>query len=412
MNGQPCNPFQPFVESTTQMCSWNKLRRYYATLSIILLNTTLLFVGINFLLYAAILVRHEYFSRALSIVRSYGTDLYAVYPDFSDDEVDQLLEETWRRPYVFEPFTQFKERPYRGKYVNVDANGFRVGKDQGPWPIDRENFNVFLFGGSTIFSYGLADDETVGSFLQELLNSTTSSRPVRVYNFGRGYYYSSQERILFEKLLLEGHIPDLAIFADGLNEFFYTSDEPNYSEELSSFLDNQWDVKGGISSLIYKLPIAKAVRFAARKQTSPEGKASDQVPREKKYNSPALLRHIIYRYLTNKKFIEAVAVAQSVQVAFVWQPVPTYKYNIDHHLFASKGFGRHTYSMFGYPMMADMYKNRRVGGDFFWCADLQEKINRPLYVDSVHYSRELSKAVSHCIYQNVREHGYLERFQQ
>ena len=28
-------------------------------------------------------------------------------------------------PHVYEPYTQFKERPYRGKYVNVDENGFR-----------------------------------------------------------------------------------------------------------------------------------------------------------------------------------------------------------------------------------------------------------------------------------------------
>ena len=114
--------------------NYNKMRRYYVSLSVIFLNTILIFVGINLILYAAILARDEFSSLSIGansnqILKSYGPAIYTLYPDLSDDEVDQLRAETRSRPFVFEPFTQFKERPYRGKYVNVDANGFRVGKD-------------------------------------------------------------------------------------------------------------------------------------------------------------------------------------------------------------------------------------------------------------------------------------------
>ena len=129
-----------------------------------------------------------------------------------------LLKETWSRPFMYEPFTQFKERPYRGNYVNIDNNGFRYTKNQGPWPPQSQNINIFLFGGSTTFGYGVSDNQTIASYLQQYLNEKLG-RNVRVYNFGRGFYYLSQERVLYEQLLTSGFVPDIAIFIDGLNDF-------------------------------------------------------------------------------------------------------------------------------------------------------------------------------------------------
>ena len=43
----------------------------------------------------------------------------------NDSESDDLLEETWTRPLTFEPLTGFKEVPFAGRYVNVDAAGYR-----------------------------------------------------------------------------------------------------------------------------------------------------------------------------------------------------------------------------------------------------------------------------------------------
>src|SRR4051812_46909344 len=50
--------------------------------------------------------------------------LIQVYPGMSAPEIGQLLRETWSRELVSEPYTHFKEAPFKGRYVNVDANGF------------------------------------------------------------------------------------------------------------------------------------------------------------------------------------------------------------------------------------------------------------------------------------------------
>ena len=85
-----------------------------------------------------------------------------------------------------------------------------------------------MFGGSTAFGIGVPDDQTVASHLQTQLGTARDGREVRVYNFGRGAYYSSQERALFERLIVAGYVPNLAIFLDGLNDFFfYDQDRPS-----------------------------------------------------------------------------------------------------------------------------------------------------------------------------------------
>ena len=138
--------------------------------------------------------------------------LLKLYPGMSERQINDLLNETWNRHLIYEPFTGFAERADQGRYVNVSENGYRVGKDQGRWPPQKEQqLVIFLFGGSNVFSYGVPDNLALGSRLQGILQ-TRLARPVAVYNFGRGYYYSTQERILFEQLLSAGYVPDMAIF--------------------------------------------------------------------------------------------------------------------------------------------------------------------------------------------------------
>src|SRR6185369_12207002 len=119
--------------------------------------------------------------------------------------------------------------------VTVDPAGFRAGRDQRPWPPDPARFNVFVFGGSTTFGYGVADGDTIASQLQPLL--ARHGRDVAVYNFGRGYYYSTQERILYEQLLAGGFVPALAVFIDGLNDFCYDHDDSAVSARLAAALE-------------------------------------------------------------------------------------------------------------------------------------------------------------------------------
>jgi hypothetical protein len=47
--------------------------------------------------------------------------------------------------------------------------------------------------------------------------------------------------------------------------------------------------------------------------------------------------------------------------------------------------------------MAALVKQKPLGRNFLWCADVQYGVAEPLYVDAIHYSVELSRRLAACI---------------
>ncbi len=378
-----------------------KFLQYYKSVALILLNVFISLVFFNAVFFVGFKIKDHFFSvkNDNPITKIYDiSTLKKVYPQWDKDEILGLLHETYSRPYIYEPFTQFKERPFKGKYVNVDENGFRVIKDQGPWPPVSENFNIFLFGGSTIFGNGVSDEQTVASYLQQIL-SNKLNRDVRVYNFGRRAYYSSQELILLERLLVKGTVPDVAIFIDGLNEFFFFDDKPTLTTSLTQYVNGT--TQEAKSDFLNNLPMFRVARFA-RNQISrylDDSNLVNEKSENPSYDNEVSIS-IVKRYIENKKIIEAISTAYGVQPIFVWQPVPTYKYDLSYHLFGNADTLKESWLFklkYGYTYMGKLYREKQLGDNFFWCADIQEHLQEPLYVDGVHYTAKMSQMLANCI---------------
>jgi hypothetical protein len=373
-----------------------KFLNTYRNIVLLLFNTLAVLILFNILLLVFFWISDK--KTADPVTAKYGgSSVQQVYGLSDPSEVKQLLKETWSRPYVYEAYTQFKERPFAGQYVNVTEQGFRLSKEQGPWPPQPAHLNVFVFGGSTTFGYGVADDQTTASSLQDSL-ARILRRSVRVYNFGRGYYYSTQERILYERLLTSGFVPDVAVFIDGLNDFYHYNDEPLFTERLQAFIGGDTTVNLLERTYISKLPIVRFARGLGQFMISRDDDRSATVDTAalspQRYDDRPLLEAVIDRYVRNKKMIEAVSAVFSVEPIFVWQPVPTYSFDFRNYSFAQGGFGRHTYSKYGYQLMAQRFAREALGNNFLWCADIQEGIEAPLYVDMVHYSPMLSRLLA------------------
>jgi hypothetical protein len=330
------------------------------------------------------------------ITLTYGqVPLDRIYPGRTRADVRELLRETWTRRPAFEPFLVSKERKFRGRFVNVSPEGYRLVQDQGPWPPDPARLNVFVFGGSTAFGYGVADDETIASALQAQLAGPAAPRAVACYNFGRGGYYSTQERILFEQFLAAGLVPDLAVFVDGLNEFAF--DTPWLTLSLHNVLATP--VRSAARTIVDQLPVSRllAERKAARALPAAGGVEG--------YNDRPRLAENVARYLGNRRLVATLARAQQVPVLFVWQPIPLYDYDLDAHPFGRFDFDHNNYARFGYPMMAEQ---RPPDADFFWAADLQKDLHEPLYVDQVHYTAAMNRRVAEAIGRALNERGVLK----
>ena len=121
----------------------------------------------------------------------------------------------------------------------------------------------------------------------------------------------------------------------------------------------------------------------------------------------AMQERVVENYLQNMQIISAVSNSYDVLPLFVWQPVPTYKYDLEYHVFGDEGFGDHLASMSGYEYMSDVVLKNPPKGYFLWLADIQEGIQKQLYVDKVHYTAEFSRLVAKKIAVYIAEQGLM-----
>ncbi len=128
------------------------------------------------------------------------------------------LADYWREHYLvkneYHPYVIWRPAPLSGQAIQIDVDGLRVtpGADCRPGA-----FTVFLFGGSTMWGYGVPDGATIPAYLQEKLNRQHDG-PVCIRNFAQKAFVSTQGVIELLAQLQQGQVPDMVIFYDGIND--------------------------------------------------------------------------------------------------------------------------------------------------------------------------------------------------
>lgn len=389
-----------------------QVKEPYRRTAVFLLDVALVFLLANLVVDAVYRVREALrgSERQLGLfVARHGLEKVArAYPGWDRRDLVGLLEETTRTfENEYEPFTDFRVRSFAGRFVNVSKHGYRLVKDQGPWPPERTAFNVFVFGGSTTFGMGLPDDRAIPSLLGEQLPGAVHGRRLRVYNLGRPGYISAQERVLFESLLVHGATPDIAVFIDGLNDF-YIWPRPLAADVMRQALAKTLGPphRTRLGSLLAALPLGRLV-LAVRHRlfeagTRVEQEASEPIPPER----------VIADWRANRRLIEAVSRAHGVRSLFVWQPIPFYQYDLRYHLFVDPGARsniRFDRLRLGYESFERVRSGSRNGDNFLWLANIQAGFSENLYVSEFHYGSVLNDAIAARIARHLMEGGWLSR---
>ena len=161
-------------------------------------------------------------------------DLRAALPAYSGFDYDprELLEEVRKSDRaVYEPYTIWKRRPYRGTYTTIDITGSRrtVGNSTSEDALD-----IWMFGGSAVWGVGAPDHETIPSHMAALLNGTLGIES-NVRNLGRRGYVSTQEVIYLMRELQAGRRPDIVVFYNGVNDAAAVSLWPEFPGAHVSF---------------------------------------------------------------------------------------------------------------------------------------------------------------------------------
>lgn len=294
--------------------------------------------------------------------------LASVYPDMAPADRDAMLVETWSRPFTCESFTHFGEASHVGQYVNVTAAGYRCNATCAPWPPERDTYNIFVFGGSTTFGYGVPDWQTIPAYLEVALNDTALA-PVAVYNFGAGHYFGPQEAVRLQMLLADGHAPDMAIFIDGTNEF--KSDITSPMRELCGAESHPepftWPLVRVVQALMAQPVVAEA--------------------------DPITADDVLARWMAVRQAVRGMGDAFGFETLFVVQPVPGIGYDVTYHPFASDSAGITS------PAQVEGYARIAAGEwtgeeDVLDLSGIQVGRREALYVDQVHYTARFSREIA------------------
>jgi hypothetical protein len=328
----------------------------------------------------------------------------------SDADLDAFLVEARHRSLqksVYDDFTQFRPTPGKGRFFNFEDAGYRQVRNQGPWPPSAQFYNIFFFGGSTTMGIG-PDWATVPSYLEEsLTRSPIDGKSVRVYNFGRAWYFSTQERILMQQLLLKRFIPDMVLFLDGLNDFYLLDGRPwNYDFFARAFGLGMTRPPGrtvldAAMDRVRLLPMTRLTSIIQDKMfTTPDVPLPIYKPEQTARRD---LDEVINRYVEHIRQVDGISHAYGIISLFVWQPIPGYKYDLRNHIALNPiyGLGGHERSAQGYPVAAE--RRTEFGPSLLWLADIQEDRAEALYMDAVHYNAEFAKVIADKIGAAIRE---------
>ncbi len=311
------------------------------------------------------------------IEKVYGKDKADDYKIVLSEQLSQL---------EYEPFVEFKENNRLKNFTSVSKLGNRCNKNnimECRSPSGGKN-EIWIFGGSTVFGYGLKNDETISSYLEVLFD-----KKFRVINFGTGYFNSTQERILFNNLLTKLPPPKAVIFINGLNEF--VNNVENDESHLSSFIkykiskSSKDDLMDYLKERILRLNIFKLIVEKTKKK--------EETNKLKKTKNLEKTTNI---YLNNQKLVKSIADSFNIDLFYFLQPVPIF---LDSYSTSNvpKYFQRDLNSD---PNIINVKKGYEIYIDkkLDFINDLSNfRIKDPMYIDGVHYSSEFNLEIAKLI---------------
>jgi hypothetical protein len=254
---------------------------------------------------------------------------FNAYENIDPNYAAEVLDGFWglgEMGLAYEPWVGFAEPPFASKLVNVDTDphGFPVRRTINP-PNDHglPTVLIFVMGGSPTFAYNVSDEHTWASQLSKILNKNAEAGElgihVEVVNYGKGYYYPSQETTLLVDLLKNGPRPTLVIFLDGVN-LGAVGDVPKYTEELTREMAAMQFVSP-VTERFSWIPVMRLAGGLHRKLFSPGPPAVPEPSPEKQVD------YLVNMFDRNMEMSRAVAILYGTGTLFFLEPHVAYHYS-------------------------------------------------------------------------------------
>jgi lysophospholipase L1-like esterase len=165
--------------------------------------------------------------------RSEWFDVRAQSPAYSPSDQTKILYQEIRESIIreYRPYVGWSRRPFKGNLVNINEEGDRVTRYNSA---RDDALQIWVFGGSTVWGFGVPDSETIPSYLAALLNDEWVV-DTTVRNMGEGAFVSTQDvaRLILE--LQQAKRPDVVVIYGGVNDVYAGT----YSPGVPGAVQNQ-----------------------------------------------------------------------------------------------------------------------------------------------------------------------------
>ncbi|MGH9877070.1 MAG: hypothetical protein ACRD5H_05480, partial [Nitrososphaerales archaeon] len=273
---------------------------------------------------------------------------------------------------------------------------------------------VFIFGGSTIWGLGAADDSTIPSiFAREAKNKGINCE---VTNFGQYAYVSTQGIIELMLQLQKGNIPDAVIFYDGVNDTFgafqlgvpgLPFDEIRREKEFNLLEGGELKTLA-VQHEIKQLSIMRFLDGVLKKlNLRRDNIQSIPLKHEKPISDRRNLAHAVAEtYFSNIKLVQALSKSYGFTCVFYWQPVIYLKQHLSEYEHKSLDLD------FNYPGMKEFYldtyayiRQRAAGlnndNAFHDISSIFSDIRDPIFVDFNHMGERGNSLIAQRMVEDV-----------
>jgi len=283
----------------------------------------------------------------------------------------------------YEPFRIWGVAPWNGKYINTDSSPYGIWRRTINPPNraceKQSSFEVWMFGGSTLYGTGVPDWATIPSYLSRDLNSATTACIV-VRNFGVEGYVTNQEVILLMEQLKGGRRPGMVIFYDGVNDAYAGAVSPGVPTAHMSLSNIKARVEGTVAGRLdflrssYTLQLAVAALNSLRM-----GGAAKRGVDETESKAVTTLGN----YERNLQFATILGNAYGFRVFCFWQPAFVYGHK---SLFPFEvTIAGNQAAKNSFNILAKVYQDaeRRAAMDhtFVFLGNVFDSVKEPVYID-------------------------------
>ena len=377
---------------------------------IILGITLLIFAGLEISLRIGFAITHSLHNTGEHPPADFrfSSDVYQ-NQDWAKDyfnEFDKSTGQEWH-PYVY-----WHRKPFHGKYININDQGIRYTWNKSSAP-SVQQVKIFMFGGSTMWGTGARDDFTIPSLVSQKLKAKGNS-DVWITNFGESGFVSTQELIALILELRKGHVPDIAVFYDGVNDTFAAlqsgaagAGNPQNEKNRALEFNSKDQVLLARKQLNWREGFVEKLAFYRFSQLFvkpfnhfPPPAYSAESDQNNDLNAANAVINI---YFSNLRLIKSLAQSYGFSVVFYWQPTAhTKKFLSDWekkqlNLYKEVSLYRQVHKVLKYKLAT------LKGDDFYDLSSAFDDNNETVFIDPFHISEAGNNKIADLIVQTLPE---------